>query len=53
MLGNRVGALIAKGVQLSDEGFAFDPFSLGNPARELADAESGEQPLRCGARGMA
>ena len=45
MLRDRVGALVAERVQLADQGFALDPFALGDAAGELADAERRQHPL--------
>ena len=39
MLGDRVGALVAKRVQLRDQRLAVDPLALGDAAGQLADAE--------------
>ena len=39
MLGDGVGALVAKGVQLLDQLLALDPLALGDAPGQLADAE--------------
>ena len=52
MLCDRIGALVSERIELSDQSFASDSFTLADAPRKLANAERSKDALarRCGSR---